>query len=184
MSSLKEHTIQSVTTSAVLYPFIGNNAVTFGLSVIFIDIDHVIEYIRQTGSWRIFGVFPCCQIIENAVKQKCFFVLSPFHTLEFFLLIFFLGRVNPLFYYMLAGMLYHLSLDMYHLARSGILFLRAFSLIEYFIRARQKKYITSFVKLLQQDEVDVSDVKHFSYWFNHWKNINPKLRNASIVPSS
>lgn len=176
MSSLREHTIQSVVTSAALYPFIGEKAVIFGLSVVFIDIDHVIEYVRQTGSWRIFGVFPCCQIIENAVKQKRFLVLNIFHTVEFFALVFFLGLINPLFYYMLAGMLYHFALDIYHLSRSGSVFFRALSVIEYFIRARRKAYITSFAKLLQKENVDLSGVKRFEDWSRHWKDSGSPLQ--------
>ena len=70
MSSMKEHTVQSVVTSAVLYPFIGNNAVAFGLSVIFIDIDHVVDYILQTRSLKVFGVFPYCTILLNAMKKN------------------------------------------------------------------------------------------------------------------
>ena len=81
MSSLRVHTIQSVATSAVLYPFIGENVVPFGLAVVFIDADHVIEYVRDTKSLDIRGVFPCCKLIESNL-DKNFLVLNLFHTLE------------------------------------------------------------------------------------------------------
>ena len=45
MSSLRFHTVQSVATSAILYPFIGENVVPFGLAVIFIDLDHIFDYL-------------------------------------------------------------------------------------------------------------------------------------------
>lgn len=179
MSSMREHTVQSVVTSSVLYPFIGENAVAFGLSVVFIDIDHVFDYILQTRSLKVFGVFPYCKILLNAMKKNRFLVLNIFHTVEFFLLIAILGFFNPVFFYMLAGMLCHIALDIYHLSRSNIVFFRAFSIIEFFIRARSNTCITSFAKLLQQDDVDFSGVKHFSSWLTHWKNTNVQLKGVS-----
>ena len=177
MSGIREHSVQSMVISAVLYPFIGENAVAFGLSVILIDIDHVFDYIRQTRSLKVFGVFPYCKILLNAMKKNGFLVLNIFHTVEFFLLIALLGFLSPVFFYMLAGMLCHMALDIYHLSRSGIVFFRAFSVIEFFIRARNSTYITSFAKLLQRDDVDLSGVKHFGFWLSHWKDTNAQLRS-------
>jgi len=77
---------------------------------------------------------------------------------------------------MLAGMLCHIALDVYQLSRSDIVFFRAFSVIEFFIRARNGTYITSFAKLLQRDDVDFSGVKHFGFWLSHWKDTNAHLR--------
>lgn len=59
MSNLKVHTVQSVAASAVLYPVVGENAIPFGLAAVLIDLDHVIEYVRNTKSLDIRGVFPC-----------------------------------------------------------------------------------------------------------------------------
>lgn len=176
MSTMKEHTVQSIVASAVLYPFIGNNAVPFGLSVVFIDIDHVIDYVLQTRSLKVFGVFPYCKILLNAMQKNGFLVLNLFHTVEFFLLIAILGLLHPVFFYILAGMLFHMALDVYHLSRSNIVFFRAFSIIEFFIRSRSNTHITSFEKLLQQEDVDLSGVKNFNSWLSHWKNTNAQLK--------
>jgi len=176
MSSIREHSVQSIVTSAALYPLIGENAVFFGLSVVFIDMDHVIDYIRQTGSWNIFGVFPYCKILEKNMKKNNFLVLNIFHTAEFFLFVGLLGLVHSVFFYILAGMLYHLALDLYHLKGSGIVFLRVFSIIEFLIRTRNRKYITSFSEILQQNSLDLTDVKRFNAWFGHWQKINPQLQ--------
>jgi hypothetical protein len=58
VSSLRFHTVQSVATSAILYPFIGENVVPFGLAVIFIDLDHIIEYVRDLKTFKPGGVLP------------------------------------------------------------------------------------------------------------------------------
>ncbi len=44
MSKPMVHVVQSLTASAVLCPAIGGNVIPFGLAVVFIDLDHVIEY--------------------------------------------------------------------------------------------------------------------------------------------
>ena len=111
------------------------NAAVFGLSIVLIDVDHVIEYVRQTGSPKIWGVFPCCQIIENNLHRG-FYVLNLFHTVEFLLLIGLLGLLHPVFFYVLAGALWHCALDLFMLARRKFTFIRALSIIEYCIRAR------------------------------------------------
>ena len=70
MPGLKTHCLQAALGSAAIYPFTGlGNAAVFGLSTVLIDVDHVIEYVRQTGSLRLWGVFPCCQIIQNNLHR-------------------------------------------------------------------------------------------------------------------
>jgi hypothetical protein len=91
MPGIKTHCVQAVLGSAILYPFAGfENTVVFGLSTVLIDVDHVIEYVRQTGSPKIGGVFPCCQIICSNLHRG-FYVLNLFHTIEFLLLLGLLG---------------------------------------------------------------------------------------------
>ena len=67
MSSLRFHTVQSVATSAILYPFIGENVVPFGLAVILIDTDHVIEYVRDLKTFKLRGIFFYAKFIEKIV---------------------------------------------------------------------------------------------------------------------
>jgi hypothetical protein len=81
MSSLGVHTVQSVVAGAALYPFIGENVVPFGLAAIFIDLDHVIEYIRQTRSLDVRGVFAYSKLIEDNLDKR-FLVWNMFHLLR------------------------------------------------------------------------------------------------------
>jgi hypothetical protein len=98
MPGIKTHCFQAVLTSAAVYPFAGGeNAAVLGLSIVLIDVDHVIEYVRQTGSPKIWGVFPYCNIIENNL-QRGFYVLNLFHTIEFMLLLGLLGLLQPVFF--------------------------------------------------------------------------------------
>ena len=94
MSSLKVHALQGVATTAALYPFIGDQALTVGLANVFIDVDHVIEYVRDTGSYDVRGVFAYSHLIEKNL-DKNFLVLSAFHTIEFFILLLCLSVLFP-----------------------------------------------------------------------------------------
>ena len=167
MSSLKVHTIQSLVTSAALYPVMGENVILFGLAVVFIDLDHVIEYVRDTGSLDVRGVFACSRLIEQNVHKK-FLVLNIFHTVEFFLMILLLAAFFPVLYYVLAGMLYHMLFDLVHLVRSCVPFARAYSNIEYLYRRSNGKYITSVKDFFIREDLDTSGIKDLDCWFRKW----------------
>ena len=70
MSSLKVHALQGVAITAALYPFIGDQALTVGLANVFIDVDHVIEYVRDTGSYDVRGVFAYSHLIEKNLDKN------------------------------------------------------------------------------------------------------------------
>jgi len=167
MSSLKVHTIQSVVTSAALYPVMGENVIPFGLAVVFIDLDHVIEYVRDTGSLDVRGVFTCSKLIEKNVHKK-FLVINIFHTVEFFLMVLLLAKSFPWLYYVLAGMLYHMLFDLMHVVRNRTPFARAYSNIEYLYRRSISKYITSVKDLFAMEDLNTSGVKNIEYWFWKW----------------
>ena len=79
MSSSRVHVVQSLTASAVLYPAIGGNVIPFGLAVVFIDLDHVIEYIVDTKSLNILG-FPTYIGVIRQNMDKNYLGLNIFHT--------------------------------------------------------------------------------------------------------
>ncbi len=166
MSSLKVHTFQSVITSAALYPLIGENAIAFGASVIFIDIDHAIEYARDLKTLDPRGIFTYAQFIEKNL-DKNFLLLAAFHTLEFLTLIFLLGLVFPLFMYVFAGLIYHILVDVIYLTRLGYPFARSFSIAEYFIRSKDDSAVTSVHELIQKESID-TNVAGFTYWRKKW----------------
>ena len=174
MPGIKTHIIQAALSSAALYPFAGTeNTAVFGLSVVLIDVDHVVEYVRQTGSPKIWGVFPCCKIVEKN-HHRGFYVLNVFHTAEFLLLTGLLGLLHPAFFYVMAGCLWHCALDIFMLIRGNATFVRALSVIEYIIRCRNPRYIVRFHDLLNTDAVTMpTDSWDYSAWIRHWQNCGP-----------
>jgi hypothetical protein len=168
MSNLKVHTVQSVAASAVLYPVVGENAIPFGLAAVLIDLDHVIEYVRNTRSLDIRGVFPCCRIIEKNL-DKNFLVFNLFHTLEFFALVALSATIFPVLWYVFAGMIFHIMADMFHLIRIGWPFVRVYSIVEYIYRRRNGEYVTSVKELLRKDDLDTSGIRNLQGWVKKWK---------------
>jgi hypothetical protein len=79
------HIVQGTVSAAALYPFFGGKAVLFGLSVILIDLDHVIEYVWDTGDWSLRGFFVYHEVLFRNL-QADFLSLNIFHTVEFYLL--------------------------------------------------------------------------------------------------
>ena len=167
MSSLGVHTVQSVVAGAALYPFIGENVVPFGLAAIFIDLDHVFEYIRQTRSLDVRGVFACCKLIENNLDKR-FLVYNMFHTVEFLGLIVGLAMFFPVFNYVLAGCLFHMICDVIHLLRRDNLFVRAYSLLEYGYRGMTGHYVLSAKKLVEKHKPDISGISRIRSWVQKW----------------
>jgi len=167
MSSLGVHTVQSVVAGAALYPFIGENVVPFGLAAIFIDLDHVIEYIRQTRSLDVRGVFAYSKLVDDNLDKR-FLVLSPFHTVEFFGLVVCLATFFPVFYYVLAGCLFHMICDVIHLLRRDNLFVRAYSLLEYGYRGMTGRYVLSAKKLVEKHKPDISGISGIRFWLQKW----------------
>ena len=161
------HIVQSIAASAVLYPFIGENVVPFGLAAIFIDLDHVLEYIRQTRSLDVRGVFVCCKLIENNLDKR-FLVFNMFHTVEFLGLIICMAILFPVFNYVLAGCLFHMACDMVRLLREDYFFVRAFSLLEYIYRSRTGRYVLLVRDLVEKHEPDISGISGIRSWLQKW----------------
>ena len=70
MSSPTVHIAQGLGSIAVLFPFIGEAAAIFGLSVILIDIDHVIQYTEDTKSLNPKGFFMYFNFIDHNIFGK------------------------------------------------------------------------------------------------------------------
>jgi len=154
MSSPRTHVIQSVASSALLYPLIGCQAVTFGLSVIFIDLDHIVKYILDTKSHDVKGFFLYYGLMEQNLDKKIY-VLNLFHTVECWLLLFFLGNIYTTCHYILLGFLFHYSFDICGLISKRKAFVRAFSLFEYFIKKKNGRYVTTIKELLEEEKINI-----------------------------
>ncbi len=174
MPGIKTHCAQAALSSAALYPFAGGlNAAVFGLSVVMIDLDHVVEYVRQTGSWKVWGVFPCTAIVDRNLK-KGFYVFHAFHTVEFLILAGLLGLLHPAFFYVAAGILWHCALDISMLARRNLAFVRAFSFVQYALRSRSPGTITRVRDLIQKKDVLIpEDGWNYPRWIEHWRRCTP-----------
>ena len=168
MSSLTVHAVQGAAATAVLYPVIGEHAVTVGLASVFIDIDHVIEYVRDTRCLDVRGVFAYSSLIEVNL-DKSYLVLSAFHTIEFFILLLCLTPLFPELKYVIAGMALHMVTDLYHIVIAlRQPFARAFSVLEYLYRSRSDRYLTSVQELAQQDNLNVSGIRDIHRWLRKW----------------
>jgi len=174
MPGITTHCAQAALSSAVIYPFAGGlNAAVFGLAVVLIDLDHVIEYVRQTGSYKLWGVFPSCTIVSPNLSRG-FYVLNAFHTLEFLLIVGVLGLLHPAFFYAAAGVLWHCALDLVMLARKKVTFMRALSIVEYIIRARAPGTVTRFHDLMRKkDTVIPEGAWNYPRWIEHWRRCTP-----------
>jgi len=187
MSSLKVHTLQGAAATAALYPVIGEQAISFGLATVFIDLDHIIEYVRHTKSYDLRGLFTYCDIIEKNL-DKNYLVLSVFHTIEFFMLMFCLMALFPVLVYAVAGMALHVATDMYHVTVTlRRPFARSYSIIAYLYKSRSKKYLISIQELLQQDNLNVNSVHNFQHWLQKWnfpEKAIPGMHHLPRIPRS
>jgi len=168
MSRLKTHAIQGAAATAALYPVIGEHAISFGLATVFIDVDHVFEYVRDTKSFDLRGLFTYCNLIEENL-DKNFLVLSAFHTIEFFILMLGLSALYPGLMYVVAGMALHMVTDLYHISVTlRRPFARAFSLVEYIYKSRTDHYLTSVKELVQQDKLNINSAHNIQHWLQKW----------------
>ncbi|MCX8044937.1 MAG: hypothetical protein N3B18_12530 [Desulfobacterota bacterium] len=167
MSSLTFHAAQGIVTGAALYPFLGDNVIPFGLATVLIDLDHVVEYIRDTRCFDVRGIFTYAKLTELNLKRN-FLVLSAFHTVECCALIALLAWFYPMLWYVLAGMLYHMAADFVNLIKLGKPFGRAYSLLEYSIRAKRPNTITSMQAMLSRPDVVMEGADDVKRWRERW----------------
>ncbi|GAB6038931.1 hypothetical protein JCM15519_34900 [Fundidesulfovibrio butyratiphilus] len=134
--SPKFHFVQGAAGAAVLMPFLGwQDSVVFGLTVFFIDLDHIIPFVRDCKSLNVRRFF---LYHAKAPHTPNFLALAVFHTVEFQLLLILLGFVWPVFQVMAAACLFHIFFDVVKTFQLGKPFLRAYSLIEYALRRKHK----------------------------------------------
>jgi hypothetical protein len=141
----RHHIILGFIFAAIIYFSFGTTiyqAGTIFLASFLIDADHYFTACMAKKKMLWYGEafrFHIAQgerlkkLASKGIKEKETF--HPFHTIEFNTLILLLVLfLNPLFYFILAGMIFHIILDIYWLRREGILTIREFSLIKYLMR--------------------------------------------------
>ncbi|HZV81677.1 MAG TPA: hypothetical protein VFF53_05875, partial [Geobacteraceae bacterium] len=108
---------------------------------ILIDVDHLLFYYIRRGRWDISGMFRFFrEDVDQHLDAIPYLGVCIFHTAEFFLAVAVIAAIFPLFKFLLIGLAFHILLDIYDLIRLRIPFIRAYSLVEHFIRRRRTGY--------------------------------------------
>ena len=140
--NLKQHLIATGAASVGLLPFSDSSGIIlFACGGILIDIDHQIFYYNKTGKLDVSGMFRYFrEVVDKNLNSIPYLGICIFHTIEFFLLVALISYYIPPLRYLLAGLIFHILLDIYDLTRLKVPFIRAYSLVEHFIRRRQSGY--------------------------------------------
>jgi hypothetical protein len=136
---LSEHVILGGGAAAALTPVLGApDSLIFFASSVLIDVDHYWDYLQRNEfrdwSWR--KTFEFHRAMFAKVHAPDFLGLNLFHTAEWFVTVWMAGAWlgSSALFAVLFGMAYHLVLDVAFLARHGVTFKRALSVIEYHVR--------------------------------------------------
>ena len=140
--NIKQHIIATGGVAVAMTPFChSTDILLFAVGGILIDVDHQIFYYVRTGRHDITGMFRYFR--ENVDKNLYsipYLGVCIFHTIEFFLAVAAISFFLPLLRYFLAGLVFHIALDIYELLRLKVPFIRAYSFIEHLVRRRQPGY--------------------------------------------
>ncbi len=142
--TLKNHIIVGVVGTALFYPTFGPwHSIVFFLSSVLIDVDHYWDYLWKSkfADWSPARMF---RYYDEATKErynKNNLGFSLFHTLEVFLILYFTAQYfdYDLLITVLGGMSFHMIFDVLHMARQDLVFVRAYSIVEYFLRKNYMK---------------------------------------------
>ena len=157
--------VQAAVSGAALYPFLGMNAVPFALSVVLIDLDHIIEYLADTRDWTLRGFFVFYEVLLKNL-DKGYLGLSLFHTVEFYAMGFLLAQWFPIFYYIVLGCVFHHLFDMIFLYRLGIPFAKSPSIVHYLVN--RKRHVVSVREILRHEQVNVEGIRDIELWKLRW----------------
>lgn len=140
--NLKQHLTATALAAVPLLAYSSSlETAVFCAGSILIDVDHQIFYFFRTGRLDISGMFRYFrEDVDKHLYSIPYLGVCIFHTVEFFLAIALLSVFFPLFKYLLAGLIFHIILDIYDLIRLKVPFIRAYSLFEHLIRRRTKGY--------------------------------------------
>jgi hypothetical protein len=139
--TLGRHLAYTGAAAAALLPFrSGAEILLFAAAGILIDADHYLLYVLRRRDMSVRGMFRYFDEFKTVEKTVPYFGLCLFHTVDVLFLVGILAWFFPLLRPVVAGMLFHHLLDIIDLHRKGVPFIRAFSLIEHFIRRRGKGY--------------------------------------------
>jgi len=139
--TLTQHVALTGIAAAALTPFLnGTELVLFAAGGVLIDVDHYLLYVARRRDFSVPGMFRYFEELQPIQSSIPYVGLCVFHTIDFFLLLALLAHFHPALHALLAGCLFHFVLDLFDLRRKGALYIRAYFLLEHFIRRRAKGY--------------------------------------------
>jgi len=140
--TLKQHIAATGIAAAILAPRSSLvELLLFASGGILIDVDHLLFYYIRTGRMDVGGMFRYFrEEVDQHLDRIPYLGVCIFHTAEFFLAVAMLAVFFPMVRFLLAGLIFHIILDICDLVRLKIPFIRAYSLIEHFIRRRRPGY--------------------------------------------
>ncbi len=171
MSSPRSHLIQGAVYTTVLYPFVGVDATIVGISSVMIDIDHVLQYVRDTRSVNPFGFFPYYDLLKKTITPR-YLSIDPFHTIEFYVGLFVVGFYFPQVHFVLAGCLLHHLSDVVSQIRQKRLFCRAFSFVELVVRYGRGNYVNSLRTTLSVTDLQDPTFQRHMGWLKKWRMVS------------
>ncbi len=138
---LKQHLIIGGAAAIAVYFYWGPwKALLFWGAEVLIDADHYWDYLWRSrfADWSGRRMFRYYNWLYKSYSDKRYLAFSLLHTFEFFLLVYALARFwnYNFFITIFWGTLFHLLLDVMDLTYRRKPFLRAYSLIEYWLRRR------------------------------------------------
>ena len=137
---VRDHVLLGALVAALLAPWQGVAwAVAFWTASVLVDVDHHLHFLQFAG-WRrwldLRGMFRFNAHLFGAIRRSDCLVLEVFHTAEAVALLAVLAWwVSPFFQPIFWGGCLHLAVDVVHLSRQRALRARAWSFVEYGVRA-------------------------------------------------
>ena len=140
--TLKQHIAATGIAAAILTPRSSLvELLLFASGGILIDVDHLLFYYIRTGRRDVRGMFRYFrEEVDQHLDRIPYLGVCVLHTAEFFLAVAILAVFFPMVRFLLAGLIFHITLDIFDLVRLKIPFIRAYSLIEHLIRRRRPGY--------------------------------------------
>ena len=140
--NLREHVVLGGGAAVALSPVLGGTeSLVFFASSVLIDVDHYWDYLgrNEFRNWSFRKTFHFHRMLFKNVHAPDFLAMNLFHTMEWFAAVY-LASVwfgSAVLHAALAGMVFHLALDLARLTWYRATFKRALSLVEYWIRRRR-----------------------------------------------
>ena len=137
---VRDHVLLGALVAALLAPRHGVAwALAFWAASILVDIDHHLHFLQFAG-WRrwldLRGMLRFHAHLFGTIRRSDFLILEIFHTAEAVALLAALAwGVSPLFKPIFWGVCLHLAVDVVHLSLHGAPRARAWSFVEYAVRA-------------------------------------------------